>query len=85
MFFQASPTEHLSIAKHLTAEVKREEFISGKGTPCAWLQWDLRDHFVFLSRRSGRADTPARPLGWRIIPQIARVCYGWSAANTVQN
>jgi len=30
-FVQASPTEHLSFAKHLTAEVKTEEFISGKG------------------------------------------------------
>jgi hypothetical protein len=29
--FQAGPTEHLALAKHLTAETKTEEFVSGKG------------------------------------------------------
>jgi hypothetical protein len=29
--YQAPPQEHLSLAKHLTAEVQTEEFVAGKG------------------------------------------------------
>jgi hypothetical protein len=34
--FQASPQEHLALAKHLTAEVKTEEFVAGKGVVVKW-------------------------------------------------
>jgi hypothetical protein len=34
--FQAQPKEHLNFAKHLTAEVKTEEFISAKGLVTKW-------------------------------------------------
>jgi hypothetical protein len=34
--FQASPQEHLALAKHLTAEVKTEEFVAGKGVIVKW-------------------------------------------------
>jgi hypothetical protein len=37
-FYRAAPNEHLSLDKHLTAEVKTEEFLAGKGvmTPVKW-------------------------------------------------
>ncbi|MEZ6152363.1 MAG: terminase gpA endonuclease subunit [Pirellulaceae bacterium] len=44
-FFQASPTEHLSFAKHLTAEVKTEEFISGKGMVTKWDRKRKQNHW----------------------------------------
>ncbi len=34
--FRAQPNEHLSLAKHLTAEAKTEEFIAGKGVVVKW-------------------------------------------------
>jgi hypothetical protein len=34
--FRARPDEHLSPAKHLTAEGKTEEFAAGKGTVVRW-------------------------------------------------
>ncbi len=34
--FRAQPNEHLSLAKHLTAETKTEEFIAGKGVVVKW-------------------------------------------------
>jgi phage terminase large subunit GpA-like protein len=43
--FQASPTEHLSFAKHLTAEVKTEEFISGKGMVTKWDRKRKQNHW----------------------------------------
>jgi phage terminase large subunit GpA-like protein len=35
-FYQATPQEHLSLAKHLTAETKTEEFVAGKGVVVRW-------------------------------------------------
>ncbi|QDV25884.1 Phage terminase large subunit (GpA) [Aureliella helgolandensis] len=43
--FQASATEHLSFAKHLTAEVKTEEFISGKGMVTKWDRKRKQNHW----------------------------------------
>src|SRR5262249_10320123 len=34
--FRAQAQEHLSLARHLTAEVKTEEFVSGKGVVVKW-------------------------------------------------
>ena len=34
--YQAAPQEHLSLAKHLTAETKTEEFVAGKGVVVRW-------------------------------------------------
>jgi hypothetical protein len=34
--FHAQPQDHLSLAKHLTAENKTEEFIAGKGVVVKW-------------------------------------------------
>ncbi len=34
--FQAAPQEHLALAKHLTAETKTEEFVSGRGVIVKW-------------------------------------------------
>jgi hypothetical protein len=34
--FTAPALEHLSLAKHLTAEWKTEEFVAGKGVVACW-------------------------------------------------
>jgi hypothetical protein len=44
--FQAQPKEHLSFAKHLTAEVKTEEFISGKGLVTKWERLRRSNHWL---------------------------------------
>ncbi len=44
-FFQASPTEHLAFTKHLTAEVKTEEFIAGKGMVTKWDRKRKQNHW----------------------------------------
>jgi hypothetical protein len=44
--FQAQPKEHLSFAKHLTAEVKTEEFLSGKGLVTKWERLRRSNHWL---------------------------------------
>jgi phage terminase large subunit GpA-like protein len=43
--FQASSAEHLTFAKHLTAERKVEEFISGKGIVARWERVRRNNHW----------------------------------------
>ena len=43
--FQASPQEHLALAKHLTAEVKTEEFVAGKGVVGKWERLRRQNHW----------------------------------------
>jgi phage terminase large subunit GpA-like protein len=43
--FQASPQEHLALAKHLTAEVKTEEFVAGKGVVVTWERLRRQNHW----------------------------------------
>lgn len=43
--FQASAQEHLAFAKHLTAEVKTEEFITGKGMVTKWERRRKQNHW----------------------------------------
>ncbi|MDZ4817935.1 MAG: terminase gpA endonuclease subunit, partial [Planctomycetota bacterium] len=43
--FQAPPQEHLALAKHLTAEIKTEEFVSGKGVVVKWQRIRKQNHF----------------------------------------
>jgi hypothetical protein len=43
--FQATPSEHLAFAKHLTAEVKTEEFISGNGMVTKWERLRKQNHW----------------------------------------
>ncbi|MFN0054696.1 MAG: terminase gpA endonuclease subunit, partial [Planctomycetales bacterium] len=43
--FQASPQEHLALAKHLTAEVKTEEFVAGKGVIVKWERLRRQNHW----------------------------------------
>src|SRR5436190_5847498 len=45
-FFQASPQEHLALAKHLTAEVKTEEFVAGKGVVEKWERIRRQNHWL---------------------------------------
>ncbi|MEX0643604.1 MAG: terminase gpA endonuclease subunit, partial [Pirellulales bacterium] len=44
--FAATPQEHLSFAKHLTAEVKTEEFIPGKGLVTKWERKQRQNHWL---------------------------------------
>ena len=43
--FEAQPQEHLSLAKHLTAEIKTEEFVAGKGTVTKWERIRRQNHW----------------------------------------
>ena len=43
--FQAGAAEHLAFAKHLTAEVKTEEFIAGKGMVTKWNRKRKQNHW----------------------------------------
>jgi hypothetical protein len=43
--FQASPQEHLALAKHLTAEAKTEEFVVGKGVIVKWERLRKQNHW----------------------------------------
>jgi hypothetical protein len=43
--FEASPQTHLALAKHLTAEVKTEEFVSGKGVVVKWERLRKQNHW----------------------------------------
>ena len=43
--FEASPQEHLALAKHLTAEVKTEEFVAGKGVVVKWERLRRQNHW----------------------------------------
>lgn len=45
MMFQGAPHEHLALAKHLTAERKTEEFISGKGVVTKWERVRKNNHW----------------------------------------
>ncbi|MEO8269622.1 MAG: terminase gpA endonuclease subunit [Aureliella sp.] len=44
-FYQASPQDHFALAKHLTAEVKTEEFVSGKGVVAKWERNRRQNHW----------------------------------------
>ncbi len=45
-FFQATPQEHLALAKHLTAETKTEEFVAGKGVVEKWERIRKQNHWL---------------------------------------
>jgi hypothetical protein len=44
--FQTNPAEHLALAKHLTAERKTEEFVTGKGVVVKWERLRRQNHFL---------------------------------------
>src|SRR4029450_10014635 len=43
--FKAQAVEHLSLAKHLTAETKTEEFIAGRGLITKWERIRRQNHW----------------------------------------
>src|SRR5690349_3906368 len=43
--YQAAPQEHLALAKHLTAERKTEEFVTGKGVVTKWERLRKQNHW----------------------------------------
>ncbi len=44
--FQSPPHEHLSLAKHLTAERQTEEFVAGKGVVTKWERIRRNNHWL---------------------------------------
>ncbi len=44
--FHATPMEHLSFSKHLTAEKKVEEFVAGKGLVTRWEAMSRNNHYL---------------------------------------
>jgi phage terminase large subunit GpA-like protein len=44
--YHAPPTEHLSFAKHLTAEKRVEEFVAGRGLVTTWRAVSRNNHFL---------------------------------------
>ncbi|MDZ4689083.1 MAG: terminase gpA endonuclease subunit [Planctomycetaceae bacterium] len=44
--YRAPPQEHLSLAKHLTAEAKTEEFVAGKGVVTKWERIRRQNHWL---------------------------------------
>ena len=44
--FHASPTDHLSYAKHLTAERRVEEFVGGRGLVSKWEAVNRNNHWL---------------------------------------
>jgi phage terminase large subunit GpA-like protein len=44
--FHATPTEHLTFAKHLTAERRVEEFVAGRGLVTRWEAVNRNNHFL---------------------------------------
>jgi phage terminase large subunit GpA-like protein len=44
--FKALPQEHLSLAKHLTAEQKTEEFVAGRGVVVRWERLRRQNHWL---------------------------------------
>lgn len=45
-FFQATPQEHFPWTKHLTAEVKTEEFVAGRGVITKWECKRRQNHWL---------------------------------------
>jgi hypothetical protein len=45
LFRTDKPQDHVSLAKHLTAEVKTEEFVAGKGTVVKWERLRRQNHW----------------------------------------
>jgi phage terminase large subunit GpA-like protein len=44
-YFEASPQDHMALARHLTAEVKTEEFVAGKGILTKWERKRKQNHW----------------------------------------
>jgi phage terminase large subunit GpA-like protein len=44
--FHATPTDHLTFAKHLTAERRVEEFVAGKGLVTRWEAVNRNNHYL---------------------------------------
>ena len=44
--FRAQPHEHLALARHLTAEVRTEQFIAGKGVVTRWERQRRQNHWL---------------------------------------
>jgi hypothetical protein len=43
--YKVPPQEHMSLAKHLTAERKTEEFVAGKGVVTRWERIRRQNHW----------------------------------------
>ena len=68
-FFQAPSLEHMAFAKHLTAEIKTEEFIAGKGTVVKWERRRKQNHWFDALYNACAA---ANYLGVRLVTETPR-------------
>jgi len=44
--YRAAPSEHLSLARHLTAEHKVEAYVAGKGVVVQWERLRRQNHWL---------------------------------------
>jgi hypothetical protein len=65
--FQVQPQEHLSLAKHLTAELKTEEFVAGKGVVVKWERIRRQNHWFDALYNSCAA---AHGCGVRLVQEV---------------
>jgi phage terminase large subunit GpA-like protein len=66
--FEASPQTHLALAKHLTAEVKTEEFVAGKGVVVKWERLRRQNHWFDALYN---ASTAGYHCGARLVTTVA--------------
>jgi hypothetical protein len=66
-FRSATPQEHLSMAKHLTAESKTEEFIAGKGVVTKWERIRRQNHWLDAVYNASAA---AHGCGARLVDEV---------------
>jgi len=67
--YQASPQEHLALAKHLTAETKTEEFVAGKGVVTCWQRLRRQNHWFDCLTYASAAGAKC---GVRLVDEVTR-------------
>lgn len=74
VLYDAPPQEHLTLARHLTAERKVEEFIPGKGTVERWVRDRKQNHFLdCLMQACAAADhLGVKPLPGSVTPSTSQ-------------
>lgn len=74
--FQAPPKEHLSFGEHLTAEMKTEEFVAGKGLVTRWERTRRNNHWLDALYNACAAGHLAgvRLIGTSPVPRQHRRC-----------
>ena len=66
--FQAMPDEHIKLSHHLTAEVRRERFVAGKGLVVTWDRVRRQNHWLDCAYNAAAA---GHCCGARLVPDAA--------------